>query len=444
VHQIKAAQTLFGAVSAEAKLAVTVGEYKEGEGETYRSLPILQYGQPEEVGMNPKTLQRIDTIMRDAINMRATPGGQVLVARHGKVIWQKSYGHHTYNLRNKVENDHIYDIASLTKIAATTIAVMKLAEDGKISLDHHMSRYLDELDTTNKKNVSIRDVLTHSSGLKDWIPFYRASISSPDVYDTVYHKDPDKKFCIKVDDDLYMCKDYQEVIFGKIYNSEMREKGNYRYSDLGMILMRYLIEEVTQTPFDRYMDSVFYEPMGLRHLTYNPIEKFSKLYVVPTEKDADFRKGLIHGYVHDPAASMLGGVSGHAGLFSNSQDLASIMQMLLNGGIYNGYRFLHPKTVLQFTSYQNKGSRRGLGFDKPEPNSRKINPCSDYASKRTFGHSGFTGTQMWADPQYGLVYVFLSNRVHPSANNKLLIRKSVRTEIMNAIYESMKHEKLLE
>jgi len=444
IHQNKAAQALFGAIGVDAKLAVTVGEYKEGEGESFRSLPILQYGNPEEVGMDPNVLKRIDTIMREAMNMQATPGAQVLVARHGKVIFQESYGYHTYKLRNKVQNDHIYDIASLTKVAATTLAVMKLAEDGAISLDHTMSRYLNELDTTNKKNVKIRDVLTHSSGLKDWIPFYRASVSNQEAYDTIYHKDPDAKFCIKVDDDLYMCQEYQQVIFGKIYNSEVRNKGSYKYSDLGMILMRYLVEEVTHTPFDRYMDSVFYEPMGLRHLTFNPMKKFSKLDIVPTEKDADFRKGLIHGYVHDPAAAMLGGVSGHAGLFSNSQDLAAIMQMLLNGGIYNGYRFLHPTTVLEFTSYQNRGSRRGLGFDKPEPDSRKINPCSDYASKRTFGHSGFTGTQMWADPKYGLVYVFLSNRVHPSANNKLLIRKSVRTEIMNAIYESMKNETLLE
>lgn len=442
VHHQKTAQALFGAIGVDARLSVTVGDYKEGEGVSYKSLPLLQYGVPEEVGMNSELMKKIDKVAEEAISIKATPGCQVLVARHGKVIWEKSYGYHTYSKKRHVQNEDLYDIASLTKVAATTISLMKLEEDGVIDLDDEMSRYLGDLDTTNKKKITIRDVLTHSSGLKGWIPFYRATVADPIAYDSIYHTTPDDRFCIKVDDDLYMCKDYQEVIFGEIYTSDVDRPGDYRYSDLGMILLRYLVEKVTHTPFDRYVDSVFYQPMGLRKLTYHPLRKFSKDEIVPTERDADFRKGVIHGYVHDPGAAMLGGVSGHAGLFSNASDLAALMQMLMYGGVYNGYRFLHPKTVKQFTSYQMRGSRRGLGFDKPEPSSRKINPTSDYASGLTFGHSGFTGTQMWADPQYGLVYIFLSNRVHPSANNKLLIRKSVRTEIMNAIYESIKGEKL--
>jgi CubicO group peptidase (beta-lactamase class C family) len=445
VHQMKAAQALFGAVDLDAKLSVSVGRsYPLYSGEYIKHLNIMQFGAPEEVNMRSESLKRIDKIVEKAIEAKATPGCQVLVARYGKVVYQKSYGYHTYTRETAVKNSDLYDIASLTKIMATTLAVMKLVEEKVIKLDDKLSKYLGVLDTTNKKDVTIRQVLTHSSGLKDWIPFYRPTVSSPLAYDTIYHNTEDDKFCVKVDDDLYMCKDYQGVIFGQIYSSEVAGKGDYRYSDLGMILMKYLIEKATHTTFDRYMDSVFYEPMGLKHTAFNPLRRFSKDVIVPTEENSDFRKGLIHGYVHDPAAAMLGGVSGHAGLFANSMDLAVVMQMLLNGGTYNGYRFLTPKTITQFTGYQNKDSRRGLGFDKPEPNSRKVNPVSDYASKLTFGHSGFTGTQIWADPQYGLVYVFLSNRVHPSADNKLLVRMGVRTEVMNVIYESMNHEKLME
>ncbi|MCB9245591.1 MAG: serine hydrolase [Flavobacteriales bacterium] len=442
IHQQKAAQALFGALPVNGRLSVSVGTYKVGEGEDIPALPILQVAIPEEVGMNTEILKDIDNIANKAIAHGATPGCQVLVARYGKIIWNKGYGYHTYDNKEKVETSDLYDLASITKIAATTIATMKLVEEGRLKLDDRLSKYLKDLDTTNKKHVTVREVLTHSAGLKDWIPFYKASVSDPVAYDTIYSKVPDDRFCIKVDDNLYMCKEYQEVIFGSIYSSELKNEGEYRYSDLGMILMRFLIEEITGTPFDRYLDSVFYQPMGLRYLTFKPLEKFGKDQIVPTERDADFRKGVIHGYVHDPSAAMLGGVSGHAGLFSNASDLAALMQMLLNGGLYNGYRFLKPETISLFTAYQERGSRRGLGFDKPEPDKRKINPASSYASGKTFGHSGFTGTQVWADPQYGLIYVFLSNRVHPTANNKLLVRDGVRTEIMNVIYESMKNENL--
>lgn len=442
VHQQKAAQALFGALPVDGRLSVSVGTYREGEGVDLAALPIMQLAHPEEVGMNSTILKDIDGIAAKAIAHGATPGCQVLVARHGKIIWNKGYGYHTYDQKEKVATTDLYDIASITKIAATTIATMKLVEEGKLKLDDRLSKYLKDLDTTNKKHVTVREVLTHSSGLKDWIPFYKASVSDPVAYDTIYSKVPDDRFCIKVNDNLYMCKEYQEVIFGSIYSSELKNEGEYRYSDLGMILMRFVIENITGTHFDRYLDSVFYRPMGLRYLTFKPLEKFGKPEIVPTERDADFRKGMIHGYVHDPSAAMLGGVSGHAGLFSNAADLAALMQMLMNGGTYNGYRFLKPETISLFTGYQDKGSRRGLGFDKPEPDKRKINPASAYASPKTFGHSGFTGTQVWADPQYGLIYVFLSNRVHPTANNKLLIREGVRTEIMNVIYESMKNENL--
>jgi beta-N-acetylhexosaminidase len=437
-NQRKAAQVLFGAISADAFLPVTVSqEFKVHSSYLVADLGILEYAEPEEAFMNSNVLDKIDSIALDGIKKGATPGCQVLVARHGKVVYQKSFGNHRYGSKRKVKNDDLYDVASLTKVAATTLALMKLVENGSISLDDTLSKYLPSLDTTNKKDVKIRDVLTHSSGLKDWIPFYEVTVSSPMAYDTTFSKTPTDKFCVKVDDGLYMSKDFQNVIFGSIYDSEMKNPGKYKYSDLGMILMRYVIEKVVETSFENYLDSIFYKPMGLRSLTFNPLEKYEKAQIVPTEDKADFRKSLVHGYVHDPAAAMLGGVSGHAGIFSNSVDLAAIMQMFINDGYYRGHQFLKAETINQFTAYQNKGSRRGLGFDKPEPNPQKISPCSKLASKSCFGHSGFTGTQMWADPESGIVYVFLSNRVYPSAKNKLLISMSVRTKIMDVIYESI-------
>lgn len=438
MNHTKAAQLMFGAVGADAYLPVSVtDDFKVFSRKVVEPKQVLQYAWPKEVGMNADHLLKIDSLANDAVQKGATPGCQVLVARHGKVVYHKSFGKHTYKGSQKVKADDLYDLASLTKVNATTLSIMKLVEDGAIKLSDPMSKYLHDLDTTNKNDVTIKQVLTHSAGLKSWIPFYKITVANDSIYDTTYHKQPSEEFCIKVSDNLYMCKDFQSVIFGTIYTSELKNPGKYKYSDLGMILMKYLIENVTHTTLDRFTDSVFYQPMGLRTMTYNPLEKFGKNQIVPTEKNGDFRRTLIHGYVHDPAASMLGGVSGHAGLFSNSTDVAAIMQMLMNGGVYNGHRYLKPETIELFTKYQSSSSRRGIGFDKPEPNARKVNPVSDYASAKCFGHSGFTGTQMWADPETGIVYVFLSNRVYPTAENKKLVRMSVRSNIMDVIYESI-------
>ncbi len=436
-NHLAAVQALFGVNAVDAILPVNVTDaFKMGQGETIEETGTIKYGFPEDVGIKTESLKKIDSIANKAIADGGTPGCQVLVAKDGRIIFSKAYGYHTYENKERVTINDLYDVASLTKVAATTLAIMKLTEDSAISLDDKLSDYLKVLDTTNKKEITIREVLTHSSGLKDWIPFYQATVLDPVAYDTIYSKLPDSNFCIKVGEDLYMCKSYQSVMFGQIYSSPVKDQGDYRYSDLGMIMLKYIIESVTKTEFDKFMDSVFYRPMDLRFLTFNPLKRFPKAMIVPTEKDADFRKGLIHGYVHDPAAAMLGGVAGHAGLFSNAEDLSRLLQMLLNGGTYNGTRFLNQETIDMFTAYQSEDSRRGLGFDKPEKDPKKISPCSDLASPKCFGHSGFTGTQMWADPETGLIYVFLSNRIYPTATNKLLIQNNVRTDVMDVIYHS--------
>jgi CubicO group peptidase (beta-lactamase class C family) len=336
----------------------------------------------------------------------------------------------------EVENTDLYDLASITKVAATTVSIMKLEEQGKISLDDKMSKYLPDLSGTNKSYMTIRMVLEHKAGLKDWIPFYYETLNDRAIYDSVFSNAPDSLHTINVGNDLYMLTSYKDYILQRIYDSELGTIGKYKYSDLGMILMKELIENVTSVPFQKYVSNTFYKPMGLNRLTFLPLQRFDTAEIVPTSLSPDMRQGLVRGMVHDPAAAMLGGVSGHAGLFGNAESLAALMQMLLNDGLYNNVRYLKKETIQNFTTKQASDSRRGLGWDKPEFKPGWANPASDYASTLCFGHTGFTGTMVWVDPEYDLICVLLSNRVYPTADNRLLIKENVRTEVMDVIYKS--------
>jgi len=436
-HQLKAAQAVFGVIGINGTLPVTVGsQYSAKMGITTLPIKELVRGIPEEVGMSSSRLSKIDKIAQGAVNSGATPGCQVLVAKGGRVVYNKSFGKHTFNSKQNVQNSDLYDLASLTKVAATTVTLMKLEEDGQLSLDDKMVKYLPELATTNKLHMTIKMVLEHKAGLKDWIPFYAETTQDDSVYDSVYSKVPTALHTVFVGNGLYMLDTYKERIMQQIYDSEVGTINKYKYSDLGMILMKELIERVTGTDFQDYVDAVYFKPMGISRLTFLPLDKFDKAEIVPTSLSPDMRQGLVHGMVHDPGAAMLGGVSGHAGLFGNAESLAVLMQMLLNGGTYNNVQYLKPETISKFTAKQARDSRRGIGWDKPEMNRKKGNPASDLASANCFGHTGFTGTMIWADPAYDLVYVFLSNRVYPTQDNRKLIRMGVRTNIMDVIYES--------
>jgi len=436
-HQVKAAQAVFGVTGVDGTLAVTVGdEYYASMGVVTTPIGEFSAGLPEEVGMSSTRLQKIDKIAQDAVNNGATPGCQVLVAKNGRIVYNKSFGKHTFNSKQYVQNSDLYDLASITKIAATTVTLMKLHEDGILSIDDKMAKYLPELEGTNKSHMTIKMVLEHKAGLKDWIPFYAETTADMSIYDSVYSKVPTDLHTVAIGNNLYILDTYKEYIMQQIYDSELGVVNKYKYSDLGMILMKELIERVTGSNFNEYVNSMYYEPMAISRLTFLPLNKFDKSEIVPTSLSPDMRQGLVHGTVHDPGAAMLGGVSGHAGLFGNSESLAALMQMLLNGGTYNGVQYLKPETIAMFTAKQASDSRRGIGFDKPELNRKKGNPASDLASAKCFGHTGFTGTMAWADPEYDLVYVFLSNRVYPTQDNRKLIRTGVRTNIMDVIYES--------
>jgi len=438
-HQI-AAQSIFGGIESTGKLPVNVmPEFPRYRGIDSR-LPIrFEYTIPEAAGMSSAKLMVIDSIVNNAIANGAMPGCQVLVARKGKVVYNKAFGTKTYNSKDTVTTSDLFDIASITKIAGTALATMKLYDQKKISLNSPLSKYYSKLKSTNKKALLVKEILAHQAGLTSWIPFYKQTMKDAVYVDGIYSKNKDEKYAIRVSDSLYMNKNYTDSILKWIYTSPVTATGKYVYSDLGPILMKFTTEKLTNQPFDQYLNNNFYKPLGLTHFGFNPINNYPVTTIVPTENDTIFRKQLIKGYVHDPASAMMGGVAGNSGLFGTANDLAVIMQMLLNKGSYGGVNYLNPATVELFTKRQfvHNNNRRGLLFDKPEPDSTKISPCSKEASMSTFGHQGFTGTCAWADPENELIYIFLSNRVNPDAKNDKLVKLNVRTNIQSAIYQAI-------
>ncbi len=435
-----AAQILCGGLEAKGKLPVSVPNmYALGSGSETETIGKFEYVYPNEAEVNNAKMEKIDSIVNSAIALKAMPGCQVFVAKEGKVIYNKSFGFHTYDSLTPVKNNHVYDIASVTKILSTTLAVMKLFEEKKIKLDDKIGLYLPWLKDSNKEDLKISDILTHQAGLVPFIPFYKATLlPSGQLNPIVYSDTFSTEFSLKVVDNIYINKNYEKVIWKTIADTELKKEGQYVYSDLGFMMLRKMVETITNKDFESYLQENFYKPLNLGSMVYNPIKTINYNWIVPTEYDSVFRKQQVKGYVHDPAAAMLGGVSGHAGLFATANDVGIIMQMLLNKGVYAEHRFLKASTVELFTKKFSKNSRRGLGFDKPETDPTKDSPTSKMCSPATFGHQGFTGTCTWVDPEYDLVYVFLSNRVYPSADNKRLGELSVRSKIQDIIYDAIK------
>ncbi len=433
-----AAQALFGGVPITGTLPVTASPmFNSGDGYLIEKPIRLKYTLPEEVGLYSKCLLKVDEIAMKAIIERATPGCQVLIAKDGKVVYQKSFGTHSYTGAQAVQNSDLYDLASLSKILATNLEVMKMYDEGALVLEKKIGSYLNYFKNNPKKFVPIANFLTHTAGLVPFIPYWKESLTYNDGQAS-YSKDSSSFYSIKVADQLYLRYDYPEMMRKKMLNSEPKEVGKYVYSDLSFYYLKDLVESHYRSNLNSLTRKDFYNSLGLSTMTYNPWQKVPKNRIVPTENDTIFRKQIIDGYVHDPGAAMLGGVAGHAGLFSNANDVAVIMQMLLNKGTYGGEKYFNESTVDKFTAKYNTKSRRGLGFDKPDVNPKNSPTCAA-ASLSTFGHTGFTGTTTWADPDNGIVYVFLSNRIHPSAENKKLVELNIRTDIQQVIYDSMKH-----
>lgn len=439
------AQIIFGAYGAHGTLPVTAStEFPAGTGITTESIGRLKYSIPEEVGIPRKALDTIAKLVDYGIHEEAYPGAQVLLAKDGVVFFDRSFGYQTYDSKRHVKNSDIYDLASLTKIGASTLAIMDLYEKGQFDIDMPLSYYLPYLRHSNKRAKVSREILAHQAQLQPWIPFYWKTYTDHHHLDTNIYKDHSVKgYSTHVANHLYILNSYRDSIFDTIASSELREKREYKYSDLGFYLLCDAIEKITKTPFDQFVRKNYYEPLGMATTGYKPLERFDTGRIIPTELDTTFRGQQIRGYVHDPGAAMLGGVSGHAGLFSDANDLAKLMQMYLQGGYYGGRQYLKPETINEFTQQQFPldENRRGIGFDKPYPEYDSLGPVCEGASHKSFGHSGFTGTYTWADPENGLLYVFLSNRVYPNAYNYKLVKMDLRTDLHQLVYDILQKQK---
>lgn len=435
-----AAQLIFGASPSNGILPITVSEQYPLNLQNKIKESRLGTAIPEEFGIDNIKLIKIDSIALNGIKEKAYPGCQILLAKDGKIFYDKSFGTYSYTDSTLINKESIYDLASVTKVAATTLAVMKLYEQGKLNPDKKLSSYLKYLKSSNKKNITIREVMAHQAGLKSWIPFYKVTLRDGKPDETIYQKDSNKTFSVKVAENLFIRKDYKDIIIQSIIDSELNEKKTYEYSDLGFYLLKELIEKISKKTLNQFLNEHFYNPLGLKYTCFNPLNEHNKAEIVPTENDQIFRNQLIQGYVHDPGAAMMGGVSGHAGLFSNAADLAVIFQMLLQNGEYGGVQFLKPNTIKEFTKqqYPENNNRRGLGFDRQLNLPSESGPTCKSASKNSYGHSGFTGTYFWVDPDYNLIYIFLSNRVNPDASNSKLSKLNIRTEILQLIYNELR------
>ncbi len=433
---LAAANALFGAEKISGKLPVTASPvFPAGAGFVSDYVYRLKISAPEEVGLKTAELRRVDDIIQKGIDGKAFPGCQLLIAKDGKVIWNKCYGTKIYESAEVVKPAELYDLASITKVAATTLAVMKLYEQKKINLDKTVGDYLALPKGATIKKLKLRDVLTHQAGLKAFFMFYKNTIDSN--FGNYYRKTADSIFSIRVADSLFIRNDYPDTMWSIINHSSVDEHPKYVYSDNDFYILQKIAEKISGKRLEEFVNQNFYRPMGLTRIGFNPTERYVRERVLPTENDSAFRKQVVRGYVHDPGAAMYGGVAGHAGVFSNAFDLAALFQMLLNNGTYNGKHFLDSATIKFFTSRQSKISRRGFGFDKPEPDVSKPSPCYDGVPLSVFGHTGFTGTCVWGDPENNLTYIFLSNRVYPNAENNQLVKMNIRTDLQEVIYKAL-------
>jgi len=425
------AQAIFGALPATGRLPVSVTEkYPVNSGLDTKANGSLRFVIPEEIGINSENLNRLDSIAISGISEKAYPGCQVMFAKDGAVFYRKSFGSADYEKNSRpVNEDDIYDIASLTKIISTVPALMKLNDEGLFSPEMKLVEMFPGLDTTNKANLTAREILTHQAGLQPWIRFYEKLLMDKKLNPLFISEKPTHAFSIQVATDLFISESWRDTIYQMIDNSELLPEKKYKYSDLGYFYFDNYIGIITRSALDKYVMNEFYKPLGLYRTGYLPINWYPPEKIMPTENDCTFRFRQVKGFVHDQACAMLGGVAGHAGVFSNSLGVAVMMQMFLQNGYYGGKQYISEANVQQYCRYQFADNRRGLGFDKPPCENKGDGPVCKTASTDSYGHSGFTGTFTWADPQNGLLFVFLSNRVYPDADNPKINTMNIRTKL---------------
>ncbi|MCR9064175.1 MAG: serine hydrolase [Cytophagales bacterium] len=435
-------EVLFGGLSANGTLPVTASSVaKYNYGNNSANLGRLTEDFPENVGMSSAKLNEIDDIVADAINKNAFPGCQVLVARRGKVVFHKAYGNFRYGFREPVTKETIYDLASLTKVSATLQAVMMLNEKGFLDLNLKASDYLPELKGTNKENMIVGDILFHQAGLRSFEAFWTHTKTSG-TFDPKFYEFEDNNDNLQVADNLFIKPTIKDSVWKWLIDSDLTTRKNrdgtyrYLYSDLGMIMTQRIVERISGQSLDAFLEQNLYQPLGMTHTLFNPLDRYKKSQIAPTANDPIFRKSQIWATVHDPNAALLGGVAGHAGLFSNAWDLAKLYQMNLQKGVYGGRRYLFPETVKHFSTNYTARSHRGIGWNKPKPDD-DISSVASTASENTYGHTGFTGTVVWVDPDRQLIFIMLANRVYPRENNSQLNKLEVRRRIHEVINEAI-------
>lgn len=406
----------------------------------------LSYDVPESVGLDSTYIKtKVDSILQDAITQKAFPGAQLLVAKQGKIIFHETYGYHTFDSITKVAKDDVYDLASVTKIMRPLPALMKLYEDGKIDLDVPFSTYWPEWkNKKDKKDISLRALLAHQSGMQPYIVFLDEVVKNGKIKKRFVRTKKSNRFSNQVYNGLYVKNRFKNKVYRKIKRVKVNDEKEYLYSGIASLIYPQLIEDITGVPYRRYIQAHFYEPLGCKTLGYLPKDKNFKNAIVPTEMDTVFRKQLVKGWVHDDNAALFGGVSGNAGLFGSATDMAIFMQMLVQNGTYDGKQYFKPETVKEFTriQYPENNNRRGLGFDKPLIGNDTLSIKDAYpapqVSPESFGHAGFTGTFVWADPKEELVFIFLSNRVYPTRTHRHLYELNIRPKLQQLFYTSSK------
>ncbi|GAB3647525.1 glycoside hydrolase family 3 N-terminal domain-containing protein [Echinicola sediminis] len=438
-----ASQLVFGGVGAKGRLPVTVNaEFARGNGLSTDGGFRFSYVEPEAVGIDREDLKGIEQFVNEAIEQKAIPGASVLVAKEGKVFYREAFGYHTYEKEVPVDTDDLFDLASVTKISTSLAALMQLKGEGEFDENKTLGTYLPMARGTNKEDLVYKDILTHQAGLTAWIAFWKSTVRKNGSFKWFTFKDkPSKRFPIKVADSLYIHRHYADKIYKEIMKSPVKEGQDYVYSDLSFILAPKVVSAITGEDFYTYLKDNIYSHLGASTLTFNPYRHYSKERIVPTEYDSLFRKQLLSGTVHDEGAAMLGGVSGHAGLFGDANDLAKLMQLYLNDGTYAGESLINGNTVSQFGQCQFcPDNYRALGFDRPRKPGDPNSNSAPSAPASSFGHTGFTGTYAWVDPENQLVYIFLSNRVHPTRENTKLYQLNTRTNVLEVVYQAMKKD----
>jgi beta-N-acetylhexosaminidase len=438
-----ASQLIFGGIGANGRLPVNASSvFRMGDGIMVDKASFrMSYGNPEDLGLNSSDFKKIDSLVQKAIHAEAIPGASVLVAKEGKVIYQKAFGFHTYDSIHPVDVNDLYDMASITKISTALAALMHLRGEGKFDEENTLGEYLPMARGTNKEDLRYTDILTHQAGLQSWIPFWMSTVRKSGKFKWfTFKQDSSRRFPIRVAENLYIHRKYDRKIYDAIMDSPVNPEAGYVYSDLSFILAPLVVESISGKGFVDYLEQNLYQPLGAKSLTFNPYQRYPRERIVATERDTLFRKQVLHGTVHDEGAAMLGGVSGHAGLFGTAEDLAKLMHLYLYDGKYAGEQLIAPGVVTHFSKckFCEEGNYRALGFDRPNKPGDPNGNAAASAPESSFGHSGFTGTYTWIDPENEIVYVFLSNRVYPTRENRKLYQLNIRTDIMEVVYEALR------